>query len=443
MDRHGQPVSGATPEALEPFDQALSEFNLYRGDPVGTVDRALAAAPGFVMAHVLKAYMLALATEPQAAADAAAIAATARGLAMDERERSHLVALDRLLNGQWSAAATALDFHNVRHPRDLLALQVGHLLDFYRAHARELRDRVARVLAQWSPSTPGRSLVLGMYAFGLEECGDYARAEDVGRQALDAEPLDCWAHHAVAHVMEMQGRAQDGIGWMVAREPYWSAEDNFFKVHNWWHRALCHLDLGQRDEVLRIYDGPVRGGRSVVALDLIDASALLWRLALTGHDVGDRWLELAQCWDQHADGRLYPFNDWHAVMAYLGAGRESELERVIGALERSAREPTDAARWAGTVALPLIHGFRAFWRGEYRACAEGLHAARYIVNQFGGSHAQRDVIDWTLTEAALRGGLTDLAESLAHERLALKPYSVINQAFLRRARGQGSRAAIA
>jgi hypothetical protein len=238
--------------------------------------------------------------------------------------------------------------------------------------------------------------------------------------------------------MEMQGRAQDGIGWMVAREPYWAAEDNFFKVHNWWHRALCHLDLGQRDETLRLYDGPIRGGRSVIALDLVDASALLWRLTLAGHDVGDRWTELAQCWDQHADGRLYPFNDWHAVMAYLGAGREGELDRVTAALERSAGEATEAGRWAGAVALPVIRGFRAFWRGEHRACAEALHAARYIVNAFGGSHAQRDVIDWTLTEAAVRGGLRDLAEALAHERLALKPHSPINQAFLRRARGQAA-----
>ena len=28
--------------------KAVSEFNLYRGDPVATVDRALAAAPKFV-----------------------------------------------------------------------------------------------------------------------------------------------------------------------------------------------------------------------------------------------------------------------------------------------------------------------------------------------------------------------------------------------------------
>jgi hypothetical protein len=238
--------------------------------------------------------------------------------------------------------------------------------------------------------------------------------------------------------MEMQGRAQDGIGWMAAREPYWASDDNFFKVHNWWHRALCHLDLGQVEEVLRLYDGPIRGSRSVVALDLVDASALLWRLCLTGHDVGDRWTELAHAWDQHADGRLYPFNDWHAVMAYLGAGREAAIERVLAELERSAGGGTDVSRWARRVGLPLIGGFRAFWRGDYRGCAEALHGARFIANQFGGSHAQRDVIDWTLTEAAVRGGLAHLAEALAHERLALKPHSPINRAFLQRARHQAA-----
>src|SRR5262245_27530353 len=434
IDAHGLRVTGATPDASADFEQALGEFNLYRGDPVATIDRALDAAPKFVMAHVLKGYLFVMATEPAAAAHARGIVDDARGLAMDERERSHLVALDHLLRGDWSAAAVALDLHSVRWPHDLLALQAGHLVDFFRAHARDLRDRIARALPRWSRSLPGFGLVLGMHAFGLEECGDYARAEDLGRQALDVEPRDCWAHHAVAHVMEMQGRAQDGIGWMVAREPHWSADDNFFKVHNWWHRALCHLDLGQRDEVLRIYDGPIRGGRSVVALDLVDASALLWRLSLTGHDVGDRWTEVARCWDQHADGRLYPFNDWHAVMAYLGAGRDSDVDRVIAALEASARGSAETGAWARDVALPLIHGFRAFWRGQYAACVEGLHAARYIVNRFGGSHAQRDVIDWTLTEAAVRAELRDLAEALAHERLAVKPHSFLNRAFLARAR---------
>ncbi|MCB9947020.1 MAG: tetratricopeptide repeat protein [Rhodospirillaceae bacterium] len=432
-DRQGNPVSGATAEAVQHYDQGVERLNIYRGDPLEALDRAIDAAPDFVMAHLAKAHMLGLATEPQLTAEARSILGHARTLPANDREGSHIAVLDHLLGGNWDAAATAMDLHNVRFPRDLVALQCGHLMDFYRANARDLRDRIARALPHWSSSTPGHAVVLGMYSFGLEETGDYAKAEEVGRQAIDLQPLDCWAHHAVAHVMEMQGRAQDGIGWMIAREPYWSGDDNFFKVHNWWHRALYHLDLGEADQVLALYDGPIREDHSAVVLDLVDASALLWRLHLTGHAVGDRWVEVAEAWDGHADGASYPFNDWHAVMAYLGAGRDDEVERIRAALA-SSESGGEVTHWARSTGLPLVDGFVAFWRGDYAAAVSHLHPARFIANRFGGSHAQRDIIDWTLTEAALRGGQTNLAEALANERLALKPHSPLNRDFLRRAR---------
>ena len=433
-DRQGNALPGATSGAAELFDQALDAFNLYRGDPVGLLDRALETAPAFTMAQITKAHILGLSTEPKAIGEAKTIVAKVRALALNERELSHVAALDLLLEGNWTKAALALGRHNVRYPHDLVALQSGHLMDFYRANGRELRDRIARVLPKWSPEMPGYSILLGMYAFGLEECGDYARAEEQGRRALDVQPLDCWAHHAVAHVMEMQGRTEDGIGWMIARERDWSGDDNSFKVHNWWHRALYHLDLSEIEEALALYDGPVRENRSTVALDLIDASALLWRLHLLGHDVGDRWQELANTWDQHADGRTYSFNDWHAVMAYLGTGRDREVERILAAHRAHLHGGTEATQWAGEIGLPLIEGFACFWRGDYETAAEQLRCARHVANGFGGSHAQRDVIDWTLTEAALRGGFSDLAEALANERLALRPHSFVNRNFLSRAR---------
>ena len=431
-DAQGNALSGATHEAAELFDVAVQSFNIYRGDPVGLADQAIAIAPDFAMAHLLKAYLFALATEPEANRVARAIVGTVKPLRLSEREASHVAALDLLLAGEWSAAATALDRHNADHPHDIVALQAGHLIDFYRANARNLRDRLARVLPKWQADRPGYSILVGMHAFGLEETGDYGRAEEAGRMALDLQPLDAWAHHAVAHVMEMQGRAEDGIGWMIAREPHWSGDDNFFRVHNWWHRALCHLDLGQADQVLALYDGPIRNDRSLVALDMVDASALLWRLHLTGHDVADRWQELAAAWDNHADGRTYPFNDWHAVMAYLGAGRTREAERIVECF-RAPGGATEVDAWGRKTALPLVEGFVAFWRGDYEAAAGRLHGARQIANSFGGSHAQRDIIDWTLTEATIRGGLDGMAEALAGERIALKPHSPVNRSFLRRA----------
>ncbi|WP_027857125.1 tetratricopeptide repeat protein [Marinobacterium jannaschii] len=433
-DPQGHPLTGASEPALELYNQALSAFNLYLDDPVALLDSAIEQAPQFSMAHIVRAYLYAFATEPAAASAARGFTADIESLALSAREQSLLHALQPLLEGNWGAAATALDYHNVSYPLDLVALQSGHLMDFYRANARDMRDRIARVLPQWSPQTPGYSIVLGMYAFGIEESGDYHRAEAMGHKATELEPRDCWAHHAVAHVLEMQGRTEEGIGWMRERELHWAQPDNFFKVHNWWHLALCHLDLQQFDQALAIYDGPVRSERSEVALDMVDASALLWRLSLAGRNVGERWQELAACWDQHADARLYPFNDWHAVMAYLGAGRYDRVDEIRAAFQTQAGNNTECAAWATQVALPLIEGFFSFWHGDFRKAAHQLHEARFIVNRFGGSHAQRDIIDWTLTESALRGGLTDLAEAMAHERLALKPDSRINLNFLARAR---------
>ncbi|MCP8686089.1 tetratricopeptide repeat protein [Marinobacterium sedimentorum] len=431
-DLQGNSVSGASTAALDLYEGANRAFNLYRGDPIGLIDAAIEAAPDFAMAHILKAYLYGVATEPDATLEARAILGRAKTLSLNEREKSHIGVLELLLAGNWTAAALALDRHNINYPLDLVGLQCGHLMDFYRACARNLRDRISRVLPGWSAAIPGYSIVLGMYAFGLEECGDYGRAEATGRQAIALEPLDCWAHHAVTHVMEMQGRAEDGVGWMRTREACWSGEDNFFRVHNWWHLSLYHLDLGNVDEALRLYDGPIREDRSQVALDMIDASALLWRLSLLGRDLSDRWQELADVWDQHADGKLYPFNDWHAVMAYLGSGRDQDVERILAAFRAAQGETPEVARWARHTGLPLVEGFVAFWRGDYATAAERLHGARFIVNSFGGSHAQRDIIDWTLTEAAVRAGIKPLAEALVNERQALKPHSRVNCGFLAR-----------
>lgn len=435
-DIHGNPLTSATAEAARLLDQAVLDFTLYRGDPPGALQRALEAAPQFAMAEIALAWLNLLASEPNAAIAARAGIERLQALPRDAREDSHLAALGALVSGEWSAAARLLELHNSHYPRDLLALLAGHLVDFFRADARTLRGRIAGSLSHWSRHDEGYAQLLGMYAFGLEECGDYARAEDTGRCALDLQPADGWAHHAVAHVMEMQGRSEDGVGWMTAREPHWAAQGNFFQVHNWWHRALFHLDLEQFKEVLALYDGRIRGVQSAIALELVDATAMLWRLHLTGQDTGDRWHELARAWEAHADGGSYVFNDWHAVMAWLGAGRHREVDELVERCRATARGSTEAAQWTRTVGLSLIQGFIAFWRREYRAAVGNLHSARRIAYSFGGSNAQRDIIDWTLAEAALRGGQRSFAQALAQERMAAKPHSAVNRRLLAKAAGR-------
>ena len=428
LDRHANPLNGATPAARDLFDAGCEAFVTYSCDPVGLFDAAIAEAPGCAMAHVARAWCFVLATEPEATEVARTALRDIVDLSCDDRAAGHVAALHAVLDGEWSLGARLLEHHSLRFPRDLTALQAGHLLDFLRADARTLRDRIARALPHWQ-GVPGRSFVLGMQAFGLEETGSHDLAEAVGREAVEGDARDCWAHHAVAHVMEMQGRPAEGLAWIAGREAHWAAEENFLKVHNWWHRALCHIELGDAPAALKLFDGPIGGG--VAAVDLVDASALLWRLDLMGVDVGDRWLAVSEGWTAHDDGSLYPFNDFHAAMAHLGGGRVSRVEALLERM--AARGGSEVAGWIARTGRPLIEGFVDFRAGHYRDAAERLWSARHIVNQFGGSHAQRDVIDWTLTEAALRGGLTDMAEALASERLALRPHSPVNLAFLHRA----------
>jgi hypothetical protein len=287
---------------------------------------------------------------------------------------------------------------------------------------------------------PGYHAVLGMHAFGLEETGDYTRAERQGRKGVELEPRSSWAQHALAHVMEMQGRQKDGIAWMRGNQEGWS-RDSFFAIHNWWHVALYHLELGEIDEVLALFDGPIYGERSTLVLDMVDASALLWRLFLRGVDLGNRWNAVADNWEPIAAAGNYAFNDAHAMMAFVGAGRNEAAARVFEAQSEAMRRDDDNAAFTREVGHPVTRAIKAFADGDYAETIRLLRPVRNIANRFGGSHAQRDLLDLTLLEAALRSGQTPLAMALAAERIETKPTSPSARLFVERATASSTKAA--
>lgn len=431
-DPFGLMFSGATEAGFSPYSQAVHELQCFVGDPVGSVDRAISADPGFVMAHVFKGYLFGLATEREAMAVTQACHAAALPLAATPREQAHVAALGHLAEGRWHDAARLLEDIAIDNPLDAVALQVGHQIDFFTGNARMLRDRIGRALPSWQSGMPGYHAILGMQAFGLEEMGDYIRAESFGRQAIEIEPRDGWAQHAVAHVMEMQSRQCDGIAWMRANPEAWTKE-SFLQVHNWWHLALFHYDLGETDEVLKLYDGPIYGERSTLALNMVDASAILWRLYLGGVDVGDRWAALAANWAPKAGAGNYAFNDAHAMMAFVGAGLEASAKILREAQHEAMRGSDDNAAFTRDVGQPLTEGIKAFGEGNYSEAVRLIRPIRAIAHRFGGSHAQRDVIDLTLIEAALRAGDTALARALTAERALARPDSPLSALFSQRA----------
>lgn len=431
-DQLGLGLSGADATAAAHYQRALHQLQCFIGDPIGEVNTALAHAPDFVMAHVLKGYLYGLSTEREAMAATRDSHSAAVKLAATPREQAHVAALGRLANGHWHDAGRVLEELTIEHPRDALALQAGHQIDFFTGNARMLRDRIARALPAWNADMPGHHAILGMQAFGLEEMGDYVRAEALGREAIATEPRDGWAQHAVAHVMEMQSRQRDGIAWMRANPDAWTKE-SFLQIHNWWHLALFHYDLGETDEVLALFDGPIYGARSAMALNMVDASAILWRLHLGGVDVGDRWAVVAANWAPKAAAGNYAFNDAHAMMAFVGAGLETTARSLIEAQREAIARVDDNAAFTRDVGHPVTLAVKAFGEGRYGETVRLLRPIRDIAHRFGGSHAQRDVIDLTLIEAALRAGEVALSTALAAERAMARPSSPLTVLFSRRA----------
>ena len=416
----GDVLTGASALAAERYESALEAFYCYAGDPLALLEEALADSPQFVMGHALKAYLTMIGTNAEAVALGVQALARAKGLPANDRERGHLVALAHLRDGELKAAGRVLEDLAIANPHDGLALQVGHLIDFLVGDSRMLRDRIGRALPSWSPAAPGYHAVLGMHAFGLEESGQYGRAEEAARRSLDLNPRNGWSWHAVAHVMEMQDRRRDGVAWFRGDLPAWTG-DSFFQVHNWWHLALFHLGLGEVDEVLALYDGPIWGAKSEMAFDMVDAAALLWRLHLRGVDLGERWAALADAYEAKIDKGTYAFDDAHAMMAFVGAGRTEAARALLDLQRQVLAGDRDNASFVRDVGLPVMEALHAFGEGRYALTLDRLRDVRSRAARFGGSHAQRDVIDLTIIEAAARNGDLPLRDALLAERANALP----------------------
>ncbi len=422
IDSTGHRISGATTKSLALYERAARELLCLVDDPVASVGATIAASPDMTMAHVLHAWLNLLGTEPSGIAPARASLDAAEKLDADERERAHIGAARALAHGRWKEAGLRLEDLSVRFPRDTLALQAGHQIDFFRGDSRMLRDRIARALPAWDEGVPGWHAVLGMHAFGLEEAANYDAAEAAGRRAIDIEPRDSWAWHAVAHVHEMRNQPTAGIDWLAPTRATWS-NGSFLATHNSWHLALFYLEQDRHDEVLRLYDEAIGGTGSQLALDLIDASAMLWRLHLRGVAVGERFETIADHWAEANVAGQYAFNDLHAMVAFVAADRAHQQHALIEAMQAAAQSDLDNAVFTREVGLPASLAMQAFGHGDYARATALLRAIRSSAHRFGGSHAQRDLIDLSLIEAAHRAGDRPLVAALAAERLALKPRS--------------------
>jgi tetratricopeptide (TPR) repeat protein len=313
------------------------------------------------------------------------------------REAMYRDALQYWHAGRFEAAAATYSEWLAAHPTDFLGIKLLQYLLFYLGDGQMMATASARTLPAWTADVPGEALIHGCHAFDCEEAGDLGRAERIGRAAVEREPLDLWGTHAVAHVLEMEGRAAEGIAWLQACEPHWGGANPFIG-HVWWHKALFHLTLGQLDQALALYDGAVAGGCSDDTLDLANAISLLWRLQDQGVAIGERWQTLAPIAAKRAHDQLLPFLDLHLALAFQRAGAVGDLDQLVARLVIQANDNDTAGRVIAAVGLDMVRGIAALSHGSVTEARRLMVSAMRGLSAIGGSYAQRDVF-WQATRA--------------------------------------------
>ena len=422
-DVHGLSMTATSQEAVDAFDRMVDQFFEYNPQTGAALQEALDIDPDLVMGHCIQGYFLQLMGNADVLdrAEAVLAEAEARAEGATERERTHVAALGAWCRRDFSGALARWESILIDHPRDVFALKLAQFGHLYLGDVANIRDCIARVMPAWDEGVPHYSNVLGMRAFGLEESGDYPAAEAAGKRAIEIKPNDPYAVHAVAHVMEMQDRPREGIDWITGSEPHW-ADCNNYRYHLWWHCSLYHLDRGDFDEVLRLYDTKIRADQNDQIRDIANAVALLMRLEFRDVDVGDRWTELAEKCAPRINEHLLPFHDTHFLLAVACGGRRDAAERMIDSMQEYV------ATWNATsvpvmrdVSIPLAKSVLAYCDRDYERAVDLMMPIRYGLQRIGGSHAQRDIYAEMLIESALKGGQHSLARALLAERSALKP----------------------
>ncbi|MCA1993877.1 MAG: tetratricopeptide repeat protein [Coleofasciculus sp. S288] len=338
----------------------------------------------------------------------------------NERETLYVKAIDAWATG---AIDQAIAYHEEiaqTFPRDVLSVQMGQYHYFYLGN----KEGLLRIAENVLPANRENHYLYGMIAFGLEQCHRLQEAEEAGRLATQMNRNNPWAHHAVAHVMETQGRIDEGIAWMESLSDTWETCNSMLHTHNWWHVALYYLEKEDFQKVLALYDAHIWGrATKESSKDQIGAIQVLLRLELRGVNVGNHWEELTAYLTPRIHEHALPFQDLHYVYALARAGRTDWVTEMLLSMQEYAKiaKPCIQQTWT-EVALPTARGMVAHARGEWERAIAQLRPTLPRLYEIGGSHAQHDLFEQVYLDAWLRAEENHQAFHLLQKRIAARRY---------------------
>lgn len=417
------PVTLQTQLALDSWNAMIRAFLAHKPATPQHLGAVIETEPQFAMAHAVRglfSLLMGRAEMWQVAEDARTAAHAARAeIPINSREAGWVCALDHWLADSPTGAIAALEHILDDTPQDTLTAKASHAIRFILGDAKGMRTSIERVMPAHDVDHPLRGYLMGCHAFTLEETGAYDAAELRGRTGLTYAPDDAWGLHAVAHVHDMRAEADAGITLIETHQNAWNGSNNF-RYHVWWHKALLHMDKGEFDVALGLYDSQIRAEKTDDYRDISNATSLLLRLELEGVDIGERWEELGAFAENRIDDGCLVFADLHYQLALAGAAKGKAAAAMTARFARDACRNGDMAQRVADPGLAALAGLNAFAEGRYSNAFTQLANARRKMQTIGGSHAQRDVFERMTIDAGLRAGHFDAAEQVLQERLSLR-----------------------
>ncbi len=408
-DRYDLVLTTASAAARDAYVQASGLALTFYPGAVEAYDRAIAADPGFALAHAGKAQVL-MRQGDVGAARAALTAAKGPASDVSEREASHIGFFDLVFASQTEAAIAALHAHLAAWPRDALVVASAANPNGLIGGSGRIgqKHQIAALMDSLAPNYGDDFWFVSYHAMALSEDGQLAAARAKIERSVAANPNNAHGAHGFAHICYESGELDTARAFLSAWLSTYPRE-GFFYGHLSWHLSLCEIQAGNWTEALRLY-------HDTIALDrhsggpqqkVSDGAAFLWRSELAGHPRdAAAWRAL----HGYANSSLpRPGNglaDLHVILAQAVMRDEAALDtraRQIEALAREGRYPS------GSYLPALAGGFAAFERGDFSGAIETLAPLAGENERVGGSRAQHDLIEFTLLRAYL--GANRLSEA--------------------------------
>jgi tetratricopeptide (TPR) repeat protein len=410
-DRYDNPLTTSSAAARDAYVRGADALLSANIGAEEAFREAIAADDGFALAHIALARTLQIYAR---AGESKAPPARALELVprTSEREQSHIAIFERILTGRGPEGLALTREHIKSWPRDAFALapstSVFGLIGFSGLKGRE-EDQLA-LLAPLADVYGDDWWYRSLLAFAELELGLFDRALPNIEASLEAFPRNANAAHIRSHLYYEVGERSAGLAFLSE----WARDyprGGALHCHVSWHQALWSLELGRTDEAWRIYRQSLRPnaawGPQINVLT--DCASFLFRAELAGEPrQPELWRELSGYATTWFPDPGVGFADLHAALAHAIAGNGEALERII----RNPKGP------AADIVVPMAGAFAAFARADWDGTIAAIEPHLGAHERFGGSRAQRDLVEYALVGAMLRSGrpVDDVARRIAARR---------------------------